>query len=48
MKIREVLTAEQKRKLGVKEEKLTERDWREIMGNDKETYKRVNGRIRRK
>lgn len=30
------------------EERLTDRDFRELMGQNRDTYKRVNGRIRRR
>ena len=29
-------------------ERLNERDLRELMGTDRQTYKRVNGKVRRK
>ena len=29
-------------------ERLTRRDLRELMGTDRQTYKRVNGKVRRK
>ncbi|USK40163.1 hypothetical protein LIS77_06585 [Cytobacillus firmus] len=30
------------------QEKLSRRDWEELMGKHRDTYKRVNGAIRRK
>lgn len=32
----------------IHEERLTDRDWRELMGENRQTYKRVNGAVRRR
>ncbi|CUB44705.1 MULTISPECIES: hypothetical protein [Bacillus] len=55
MKMRDILSAETKQQLekekspSTKEaDPLTRRDWEEIMGVRKDTYKRTGGRIRRK
>ncbi len=47
MKIADHLNKEQKKQLDKlkKEEKI---DWKEIMGVNRDTYKRVNGAVRRK
>ena len=31
-----------------REERLTDREWRELMGTNRQTYRRVNGAIRRR
>ncbi|MEC1530458.1 hypothetical protein [Bacillus haynesii] len=55
MKMRDVLSADTKHQLKKvlspstkSDEPLTRRDWEEIMGIRKDTYKRLGGRIRRK
>ncbi|WP_419882774.1 hypothetical protein ACN6MY_03635 [Peribacillus sp. B-H-3] len=50
MKLSEVLKQEDKQKLqgAAEEEKLSRKDWLEIMNTNKDTYKRVRGSIRRK
>lgn len=49
MKVRDHLTDEQKKQLGVKkEEKLSDRDIKELMGTNRTTYKRHRGAVRRK
>lgn len=47
MRVADHLNIEQKKKLDKlkKEEKI---DWKEIMGMNRDTYKRVNGAMRRK
>lgn len=44
---REVTMKSSKTK-GKKEERLTDRDFRELMGVNRDTYKRKNGAIRRR
>ncbi|MDG0768208.1 hypothetical protein QNK07_01100 [Bacillus subtilis] len=55
MKMRDVLSADTKQQLkkvlspSTKvDEPLTRRDWEEIMGTRRDTFRRVGGRIRRK
>ncbi|WP_164915202.1 hypothetical protein [Bacillus subtilis] len=55
MKTRDVLSADTKQQLKKvlspstkADEPLTRRDWEEIMGVRKDTYKQTGGRIRRK
>ncbi|WP_203364697.1 hypothetical protein [Bacillus sp. REN10] len=53
MKIREHLSIKDKKKVAAlsvekEEEKYTRRDWEEIMGTKRDTYKRVRGSMRRK
>ncbi|ASB88418.1 hypothetical protein [Bacillus sonorensis] len=51
MKLRDFLSVDDKKKLyasAAKNEKLSRREWEEIMGAKRDTYKRVSGRIRRK
>ena len=58
MTIYERLDDETRRKLGAKKpvvhrqkrnkEKLSKREWEEIMGTNRDTYTRKNGRVKRK
>ncbi|MFC9657009.1 hypothetical protein ACFVIX_14605 [Bacillus subtilis] len=55
MKMRDVLSADTKQQLKKvltpspkAEEPLTSRDWEEIMGTRRDTFRRVGGRIRRR
>ncbi|WP_342412148.1 hypothetical protein NYE22_21540 [Bacillus sp. FSL K6-1560] len=55
MKMRDVLSADTKQQLKKvlspptkANEPLTRRDWEEIMGTRRDTFRRVGGRIRRK
>ncbi|MCE4941378.1 hypothetical protein SJY89_19795 [Bacillus velezensis] len=55
MKMRDVLSADTKQQFKKvlspstkAHEPLTRRDWEEIMGTKRDTYKRTGGRIRRK
>ncbi|WP_440097224.1 hypothetical protein ACTDI5_07020 [Bacillus paralicheniformis] len=51
MKLRDFLSVDDKKKLNAcaaKNEQLSRKDWEEIMGIQKDTYRKVNGRIRRK
>ncbi|MER0465958.1 hypothetical protein ABR330_04545 [Bacillus cabrialesii subsp. cabrialesii] len=54
MKMRDVLSADTKQQLKEvlssstkAEESLTRRDWEEIMGTKRDTFRRVGGRIQR-
>jgi hypothetical protein len=38
----------EKQKPKKQQEKLNQRDWEEIMGTRRDTYKRVNGKVRKK
>lgn len=46
MKLIDRLNDEQKKKLKVKTDKLSERDLKELMGVNRDTYKKVNGKWR--
>lgn len=50
MKVREGFNPADIKKLTVikMQEKLTTREWREMMGENKDRYKRVNGAVRRR
>ena len=51
MKLRDLLSDENKKRLNAsaaKNEQLSRKDWEEIMGVQRDIYKRVNGRFRRK
>ncbi|CAI8941194.1 hypothetical protein [Bacillus sp. IT-13CA1] len=51
MKLRDLLSVDDKKKFyasAAKNEKLSRKEWEEIMGVRKDTYKRQGGRIRRK
>lgn len=49
MKIKNHLSTNNLEKLkAIKKEKLSKRDLRELMGTNRDTYKRHNGAIRRK
>jgi hypothetical protein len=55
MRIADCLTKEQKQQLnrmGARREKppneMTRKDWEEIMGKNRDTYKRVHGKIKRR
>lgn len=49
LKVRDHLTDEQQKQLGVKKkEKLTDRDLKELMGTSRDRYKRHRGAMRRK
>ncbi|MCY8002452.1 hypothetical protein [Bacillus haynesii] len=51
MKLRDLLSVDDKKKfysLAEKKEKLSRKEWEEIMGTRRDIYKKVNGRIRRK
>lgn len=51
MKLRDLLSVDDKKKFyasAVKNEKLSTKEWEEIMGARRDIYKRVSGRIRRK
>ncbi|MGG0836771.1 hypothetical protein ABE057_06215 [Bacillus paralicheniformis] len=50
MKLRDLLSVDDKKKLyasAVKNEKLSRKDWEDIMGVQRDTYRKVNGRVRR-
>ncbi|WP_203363068.1 hypothetical protein [Bacillus sp. REN10] len=53
MKMKDHLSTDDKSKLSTlsvekEEEKYTRRDWEEIMGTKRDTYRRVRGSVRRK
>ena len=50
MKLRDVISNEAKEKLNdIKiNKKLTNREWLDLMGTNRDTYKRVRGAVRRK
>jgi len=49
MKLKDHLRTDTKEKLNkIKKEKLSKHDLRELMGTNRDTYKRHNGAIRRK
>ena len=51
MKLRDFLSVDDKKKLNAcaaKNEQLSRKDWEEIMGVQRDIYKKVNGRFRRK
>jgi len=51
MKLRDLLSVDDKKKFyasAAKNEKLSRKEWEEIMGIQRDIYKRVSGRIRRK
>ncbi|MCJ8221418.1 MULTISPECIES: hypothetical protein [Bacillus subtilis group] len=51
MKLRDLLSVDDKKKFyasAAKNEKLSRKEWEEIMGVRKDTYKRQGGRIRRR
>lgn len=51
MKLRDLLSVDDKKKFyasASKNEKLSRKEWEEIMGIQRDTYRKVNGRIRRK
>ncbi|ARC68691.1 MULTISPECIES: hypothetical protein [Bacillus subtilis group] len=50
MKLRDLLSVEIKKRLNAsaaKNEKLSRKEWEEIMGVQRDIYKKVNGRFRR-
>ncbi|MCY8755667.1 hypothetical protein [Bacillus haynesii] len=51
MKLRDLLSVYDKKKFyasAVKNEKLSRKEWEEIMGTTRDTYRRVGGRLRRR
>ena len=51
MKLRDLLSVDDKKKFyasAAKNEKVSRKEWEEIMGTKRDTYKRVGGRVRRK